>query len=182
MQQDALNDNSFNLRLIYDDYFLLLKERDKVNQEFNALGSIVLTANMNIGVLMQNTLEKKKRALARIDASQVGQLHLTSILEEAPIEDIGNIIHRITLGAKVSTLRQEINNELVAYSGNIANITLPHNARRMLYWKIVETLKEKLKSKTMLLAEVKGHEEIDMFICEVVLEELIWLQTQIKKS
>lgn len=180
MPDDSLAADPVALSLNYDDYFLLLGQRDQVNKEFDALGSIVMTANMNVEVLMQNLLEKKKRSIARIDASQVGQLYLASMLEEAPTYEIEAIVKRITTGSRVKTLREETNVVLTHYSHNVNTITLPENARKMLCWKIVETLKQKLKTKTILGLEMKGLDDSDIFVCEVILEELVWLQNRIK--
>lgn len=165
-----------------DDYSVLLAKKDEVSIEMQALGSIVLTTNMNVQVLMKDIVEKKKRSIARIDASTVGRIFLSKMIQEAEINELSFLIRRSKVAERLTSLRNKTNEEMTIYQELLRNQNLEDRHTKVLVWKFIKTKQKEMQSKATLGLSINEVDDIDIFVGTIIVEELHWLKQYILKS
>ena len=168
--------------LTYTDYGDLIRQRDMVSNEMEALGTIVLTANMDVQILMADMVQKKKRAIARIDASVGGQMFLNELLETAPVNELPVIVNRIKTGASITVLRGKVNTELTVFQNHLQLMGVVGKQYNVLVWKFLSKQQKLLKDKNKFDNDVSYVDEINLFATTVICEEITLLQTVIQNQ
>lgn len=161
--------------LNYSNYVDLLRLRDEVVVEYNAMGDIVLTANMQVHVLMKNVLEKKKRAIARIDASVEGQQFLGSLVEQSGQDVLPKVLRRLRTGDLLNKKRQVLNRELFYYQKSLNTFGVTDRERRMLLLRFIGKRVEAYNSIAESFFVSDGVDSVDGFVFQILGEELVWL-------
>lgn len=167
--------------LEFSDYPRLLALRDDVVREYDAMGSIVLTANMQVEVLMRDVLDKKRRAIARIDASSEGRQFLSHLVENGDVEELDAVLRRLRIGAKLYKRRISVNNELVEYQRQLQVLGVTGKDYRVLCGRYVFGRIDVLKKMHEQFSELEDN-SVDGFVSLVLVEELEWLLTNIVKN
>jgi hypothetical protein len=168
-------------KLDFSDYPRLLALRDEVSREYDAMGSIVLTANMQVEVLMRDVLDKKRRAIARIDASSEGRKFLSNLVENGDDEELDAVLRRLRIGNKLFKRRVSLNNEICDYQKQLRGVNVSDKDFRILCARFVNTRIAFLKQMNEGFSDLE-QTSIDSFVTLVLIEELEWLLIEIIKK
>lgn len=169
--------------LDYSNYSFLLTLRDAATKEVKAMQRIVATANMNPEVLLKDVLEKKRRSIARIDASAEGREFLAGLVETEPSADLSKILKRLRIGSNLYKKRSILNQELIDYQTKCVEISSSVVERRVLLVRFIDSKLASLKD--ILIELLKDESDVSIneaFVKTVLIEELEVLRKQVNRK
>ena len=165
-------------------YYELMGMKDEVLKESDAMQTIVAMATMKPEVLMADLRSKKKRIIARIDATPEGTKFLIKSLRTEPDEDAKEIYRsRIKVGKDLAKQREKINKEFVIYQKGWNKFTLTRFQRANVLNKFLNSKIDFITSTTQSLLEVTNNTDHPLvFVNSVLVDELIETKEKIEKD
>jgi len=155
-----------------------------VVKEGKAMETIVIIATMKPEVLMADVNSKKKRIIARIDATPEGTKFLiTSIKKENDQDAIEVYKRRIQVGKDLTQHRQKLNLEFVAYQKGWDRFPLTREQKSEILSRFIEAKIKLLSSTNQSLLAVTGDKDnIIVFLNTILIDELTETQEKINKN
>ena len=163
--------------LHYSNYNFLLELRDKTQREFDATSVVVVTTNMDYYILMENILNKKKRAIARIDSSEEGRAFLTLLIRDGEEHELDTLLKRLRVGSRIYKRRLIVNKDLINFQTQIQELAENNKDFRILVARFIS-------NKIQFFKELQNNVDEtvdDIFVYSVIIEELEWLFKKVTK-
>lgn len=165
--------------LDYNDYSYLLGLKDKAQQDYDAMGAVVLTANMNVQVLMKDVLDKKKRAIARIDSSKEGRSFLKEQVNTSSEKELDTLLRRLKIGSMLYKRRKDVNTELINFQKQCFAVLSSPSEHTVSVVRFVRTRKDFYYG---LSQHFTDEDDDDKFVILTLIEELDLLLKEIARS
>lgn len=155
------------------DYVSLLRLREQVLQEVDAMRVIVATAAMNPQVLMHDVLLKQKKVLVRIDSTPEGrQFLLRNIDDDITTPDIKQLTRRLRVGNALNRLRKTVNDEFVTYQNGWNRFPVGEEERVSTYKRFLLGQKNKCELKVSSLLTISSEEAINTLVHLILIDEI----------
>jgi hypothetical protein len=155
-------------------YSQLVSKKEEILREVEAMQVIVSAASMNPLVLMRDVLNKKKRIIARIDATDEGQKFLMdSIRSEEQWDSKRVLARRLKISKALSRQRDEINVELADYQKGWNKFSIADEQKKSILTRYIEAKVAFLTSTSEGLVSITGDiDNIAVFLNMVLIDEL----------
>lgn len=165
--------------LDYNDYNYLLGLRDKAQQDYDAMGAVVLTANMNVEVLMKDVLDQKKRAIARIDSSKEGRTFLKEQVNLSSEHELDTLLRRLKIGSMLFKRRKDVNTELIDFQRQCFSVISSPSEHTLSVVRFVKARRDFYKGLSEHFAD---EDNDDKFVLLTLIEELDLLLKEIIRT